>query len=230
MSTIAVIGATGMLGSDVARRLVTAGHSVVAITRDADRAAALAERGAEVRVADLTDRASLASAVRGADAVLAAAHSVLGRGRYRSDHVDRDGHIALIDAAKSERVPHFVYSSVMGAHAAHPVPFWRRKAEVEAHLRASGMAHTILRPSAFMELHAHELLGKAILNGKPAIILGSGTRPMNFVAVRDVAAIAVKALASEIPPGETIEIGGPDNRTRNQVAEPTHDLRGCRCV
>jgi NADH dehydrogenase len=70
-----------------------------------------------------------------------------------------------------------------------------------------------------METHAHELLGKSILGGKPAIILGSGARPMNFVAVRDVATVAVRALTDPTVRNTIIEIGGPENLTRNEVAE-----------
>ena len=50
--TIAVAGATGMLGRETARQLLAAGHRVVAVTRDRTRAADLESLGAEVRVAD----------------------------------------------------------------------------------------------------------------------------------------------------------------------------------
>jgi uncharacterized protein YbjT (DUF2867 family) len=70
-----------------------------------------------------------------------------------------------------------------------------------------------------METHAHELLGKSILGGKPAIILGSGARPMNFVAVRDVATFVVRALTDPTVRNAIIEIGGPKNLTRNEVAK-----------
>ena len=216
---IAIVGATGALGGQVARRLIAQGHSVAAITRSADKAAALASLGADVRVADLTDHASLSNAVRGASAVFAAAHSILGTGRYASTQVDGTGHRALIDAAKAQRVEHFVYTSVLGARPSHPVAFWRTKFEIEEYLKASGLTYTILRPAAFMETHAHELLGKAVMSGRTAVILGRGDRPVNFVAVRDVATFALVALTDPSARGVTIEIGGPDNPTRNQVAE-----------
>ena len=216
---IAIVGATGALGGEVARRLLATGHEVVAATRSPARAASLRTSGADVRVVDLTDRASLRTAVRGASAVFVAAHSLLGRGRYSSSAVDDAGHRALIDAAVAERVGHVVYTSVLGASADHPAAFWRTKYAVERHLERSGLDHTILRPAAFMETHAHELLGKAILSGKTAVILGRGEQPMNFVAVRDVASFAVVALTDPAARNTTIEIGGPDNPTRNQVAE-----------
>ena len=215
---IAIVGATGALGGEVARRLIADGHRVAAVTRSPGKAAALASLGADVRVADLTDRGSLGSALRDATVVFSAAPSLLGRGRYVSRSVDGAGPRALIDAAVAQRVNHFVYTSVLGASPDHPVAFWRTKFEIEAYLRASGLSHTILRPAAFMETHAHELLGKAVLNGGTAVILGGGERPVNFVAVRDVATFAVAALTNPAARQATIEIGGPDNLTRNQVA------------
>ncbi|MCC7178488.1 MAG: NmrA family NAD(P)-binding protein [Acidobacteria bacterium] len=215
---ISIIGATGMLGGDIARQLLAAGHHVVAVTRDPARAGALAAAGAEVRVADLADTGTLRAACRGADVVVAAAHAMLGRGRYRSERVDDEGHRALIDAARAEGVRRFVYTSVLGASPDHPVDFWRTKHGVEQCLKASGLSWTILRPAAFMEMHAHELIGKSILAGGTATILGAGDRPMNFVAVRDVARVAARAAVDPSAAGRTIEVGGPENLTQNDVA------------
>ena len=167
---------------------------------------------------DLTEPASLAAACRGVEVVVSATHAMLGRGRYRSERVDDAGQRALIDAAKAAGVRHFVYTSVLGASPDHPVDFWRTKFKVEQHLKASGLSWTILRPAAFMELHAHELIGKSIIAGGAATILGRGDRPMNFVAVRDVARLAVRAATDPALRGQTIEIGGPENLTQNEVA------------
>lgn len=49
-------------------------------------------------------------------------------------------------------------------------------------------------------------------------MLGRGTKPRNFVAVSDVAAMAVRALTDPTMRGQTIEIGGPQNFTDNLVA------------
>lgn len=215
---VAVVGASGLLGREVARHLLSRGYRVVAVTRDGSRVADLASSGADVRVADLTDAASLAAACRGVQVVVAAAHGILGRGRYRSEIVDDLGHRALIDAAKAEGVRHVVYTSVLGASPDHVVDFWRTKHAVEEHLKASGLSWTILRPAAFMEMHAHELIGKSILAGRTATILGPGDRPMNFVAVRDVAHLAVLAATDPALSGRTVRIGGPEVLTQDEVA------------
>ncbi|HEY3583120.1 MAG TPA: NAD(P)H-binding protein, partial [Casimicrobiaceae bacterium] len=104
---ILVVGATGVLGREVTKRLLADGRAVRATTRDPERADDLRKLGAEVIHADLIDPPSLARACEGVEAVLAAAHSLMGTGKYASEAVDRDGHRALIDAAKAARVARF---------------------------------------------------------------------------------------------------------------------------
>jgi uncharacterized protein YbjT (DUF2867 family) len=216
---ILVVGATGVLGREAVRQLLAAGHKVRAMSRVPAMAADLKQLGAELVQGDLTDAASLARACHGADAVLAAAHALMGTGRYSSEAVDDAGHRALVDAAKAARVKHFVYTSARGVSPGHPVDFFRTKASLEEHLKTSGLNYTILRPSALMEWHVHNLLGKSILEHGKTTIFGSGNNPTNFVAAHDVARFCVIALTDPEPEGKTLEIGGPDNVTKRQVAE-----------
>jgi len=216
---ILIVGATGVLGHEAVRQLLERGHAVRAMARTPEKAAALKAQGAEVVQGDLIDPDSLANACRGADAVLAAAHSLMGTGQYASAAVDDAGHGALMDAASAAGVKRFVYTSARGASPGHPVDFFRTKAHLEAHLATTGMSYTILRPSAFMEWHVHNLLGRSILESGRTVIFGSGNNPTNFVAARDVARFAVIALTDPKLEGKTLDIGGPDNVTKRQVAD-----------
>jgi uncharacterized protein YbjT (DUF2867 family) len=223
---ILIVGSTGVLGDETARQLLAAGHKVRAMARDPGKAADLQQLGAEVVPGDLIDYASLARACAGAEKVLAAAHSLLGTGKYRSEAVDDRGHRALIDAAKAAGVKHFVYTSARGAGPNHPTDFFRTKYTIEQYLVSSGLSHTILRPSAFMEHHVHLFIGKEILEKGAATIYGAGDNPHNFVAGRDVARFAVIALTDPKAKGQVMDIGGPDNPTKNQVAEMYARLSG----
>ena len=216
---VLVVGATGVLGRTVIRRLVAMGVSVRALTRAPERAADLAQHGVEVLAGDLIDPKSLERACAGANRVLAAAHSLLGRGRHRSYRVDDVGHRALIDAARAAGVERFVYTSAATASHDHPVDFLRTKAAIEQYLRASGMPHVILRPTAFMEQHVHDFNGKFVLATGRARLIGSGEKKRNFVAADDVAQYAVLALTAEPLPAPLIEIGGPANFTNREIAE-----------
>jgi uncharacterized protein YbjT (DUF2867 family) len=110
-------------------------------------------------------------------------------------------------------VRRFVYTSAMFASPDHPVDFLRNKAKVEAHLAASGLSYAILRPSAFMEWHVHNLLGKSLVDSGKATIFGPGANPINFVAADDVAAVAAEMLTIAADVAATLEVGGPDNFT-----------------
>ena len=223
---IAVVGATGSLGRELATQLLAQGSAVVAVVRSPDKASDLRALGADVRAADLTDASSVARALEGVTAVVSAVHAILGRGANRSEQVDDAGHRTLIDASRQAGVEHFVYTSALGASPSHPVHFWRTKHRIEEYLKASGLTYTILRPGAFMEMHAHALIGKSVIANGTATILGSGTGRVNFVAVRDVAAVAVHVLRDASARGATIDVGGPQNLTQDQVAAVYARLAG----
>jgi uncharacterized protein YbjT (DUF2867 family) len=216
---ILVVGATGALGRNVSRILLAGGRQVRAMTREVSKTDELKALGAKPVRGNLRDPDSLEFALRGVRAVVAAAHSMLGRGEESSEAVDDIGHRALIDAAKQAGVEHFVYTSVVGASADHPVDFWRHKARVERYLKESGLTYTIIRPTAFMEVHAYQLVGKSIVEGKRVMLFGSGQNPRNYVAAGDVAKAIVGALGMPSLKGETLEIGGPENLTAHEVVK-----------
>ena len=215
---ILLIGATGVLGQETARQLIAVNHSVRAMTRTPEKATDLKTLGAEVVYGDLTDAPLLTRACNGAEIVIASAHSLFGRGKYRSENVDDQGHRDLIDAAKKANVRQFVYISAYGAAPDHPVDFDRTKYRIEQYLQHSGLTYTILRPSLFMEWHAHRLLGKGILDKGKTTILGKGDLPVSFVAVNDIAQLIVMALDNPTAYSRIIDIGGPTNPSKNDVA------------
>jgi NADH dehydrogenase len=223
---ILVVGATGILGRKLTRLLLAGGSQVRAMTRIVAHADELKGYGARPVRADLRDPDALEFALRGTRAVVASAHAMLGRGDASSEAIDYEGHRNLIDGAKAAGVEHFVYVSVMGASLDHPVDFWRNKARVERYLADSGLTYTVIRPTAFMDLHAYQLIGKAVVEGKRVVLFGKGRNPRNFVAAEDVA----KAISGilEIPAmrGQTIDMGGPENLSGHQVVEVFERITG----
>lgn len=216
---VLVLGASGALGRPLVRRLLDAGMEVRAACRHPQALDDLAARGADVVAADLTDRASLESACAGVQRLVMAAHAFLGRGRWRSDAVDDAGVRTLIEVAHAARVRQFVYCSAFGAHLSHPVDFFATKARLEAVVRGSGLPATVLRPTAFMEQHVHQFNGAAVLASGKARLIGPSTKPRNFVAAADVAAVAERVLMDDQHIGGTVEIGGHDHLSNAQVAE-----------
>jgi uncharacterized protein YbjT (DUF2867 family) len=224
---IVIVGGTGTMGRLTARKLLDAGEQVRVVTRDPARAETLREAGAEIVRGDLLDEASLLRACEGAGTVLSAAHSLFGRGRHASVHVDGRGQRDLIDAAVKSGVRHFVQTSAFDFGPAYRViPFFRIKYETEGYLRASGLAHTILRPTAFMDPHAHMLLGLRVATGQRVVLFGDGSARRNFVAPEDVARVAVSVIRDPALRGGIVDIGGPENLDDREVIRLYEQLSG----
>lgn len=214
-----IVGITGVLGRETARQLLEAGYQIRGMTRTPENAEDLKNLGAEIVQGDLIDPASLKKACQGVDIVFACAHQLMGAGKYSSLAVDDEGHRALIDIAKAAGVKHFVYTSIQNASPKHPTDFFRTKARLENYLKDSGLSYTILRPPALMEWHVHNLLGASILATGKTTIFGGGNNPTNFIAAKDAAHIVVLAFSDPEMKNRIIEMGGPDNVTKNQIAE-----------
>jgi uncharacterized protein YbjT (DUF2867 family) len=222
-----ILGGTGTLGRHLVARLRAEDRPVRVMTRDPARATDLAARGVEVAPGDLRDRAAVERACEGVTVAVAAAHSLFGRGRAASPHVDGAAHRSLIDVARAAGVGRLVYVSVHDHDGAyHAIPFFRIKHETEAYLRASGLAHVILRPTAFMETHAHLLIGSAVATGRMVMLPGRGAQPRNFVAADDVARVAMRAIDDASLGGETLLVAGPENLTSLEVVRLYERLTG----
>ncbi|MEO7361404.1 MAG: SDR family oxidoreductase [Gemmatimonadaceae bacterium] len=216
---ITVVGGSGMLGKHVCRELIAGGHSVRVMSRHPERAAALQQTGVSITRGDLRDPSSLDAALSGSRVVISASHAMLGGRGNNSETVDDAGQRALIDTAKRAGVEHFVFVSVLGASPDHPIDFWRTKWRTEQYLRNSGLPFTIIRPAAFMDLHAYELLGKAVLENKRVVLSGAGTSERNLVAAEDVARVIALHVTANSPRGEIIELGGPENLSALQIVQ-----------
>lgn len=216
---ILIVGGSGFLGRQVAKLLLSQGKQVRVLVRTPAKVEDLKQAGAEVIQGDLINQPSLTRACQGIERVLAAANSFLGKGKNKAEAVDEAGHRALINVAKASGVTHFVYMSMLGVSPDHPFDYARMKFSIEQCLKASSLSYTILRSAWYMEQNVYLYNGKSILESGKTSLLGNGTKPRNFIAVRDVAQFAVLALLDPKLKNRIIDIGGPQNATNNQVAE-----------
>jgi uncharacterized protein YbjT (DUF2867 family) len=219
---ILVVGATGVVGGMVTRRLLDEDKEVrILVRRDspssqlvqhglATSAESLIESGAHPVHGDLRDLASLDAALEGVDKVISTANSAGRGGADNPQSVDLDGNRNLIEAAREAGIGHFVFVSLIGADPDHPSPFVRAKAQSETALRESGMDHTIIAPTAFMELWVAMVVGMPALQDRPVTLVGEGRRRHSFVSNRDVAAFAVATLDNPAARNEYLAIGGPE--------------------
>ena len=181
--TVLVTGATGKQGAHLLNELLARGHSVRALTRkpESAAAAALAKRGVTIVQGDFEDQGSLERAARGVDTVFAMA-TPFEKGEKTET---RDG-INIVRAASSAGVTHLVYSSVAGADRATGIPHFDSKFEIEKEIRRSGVPFTIVAPVFFMENFLADWMKAGIAQGSISLALPA-TRRLQQIAVTDIA-------------------------------------------
>lgn len=197
MSTQLVIGAGGQVGSELARLLAEAGHT---LRRATSRAPTAPD---QVRLNVATGE-GLAAAFAGADGAFLLAPP----GHARQDEVLKP----LIDAAVAARVGKVVLMSAMGANADDNAPL----RQAERHLQASGLAWNIIRPNWFMQnFHTFWLHG---IRTQDAILLPVGQAKGSFIDTRDIAAVAARLLVSHELDKRDFDLTGAEALNHDQVA------------
>lgn len=218
---ILLCGATGDLGGRIAAQFASHHEPFRVLVRprtDADRLVAL---GAEVVRGDLTDPSSLPAALAGVDVVITTANAIgrllAGAHDLSIDTVDGRGNQNLIDAADAAGVRRFVLVSMAGLddELARLAPLGAAKRAAELHLLASGMEPVIVRPDKFQEVWLGAATGLDPEAGT-ALVYGRGRTPERYVAEDDVAALVV-ALVHEDRPPSSVDFGGSERLTRDEV-------------
>jgi len=190
---IAVMGASGNTGKVVAEELLGRGLKVRAIGRDAGKLQALAARGAETAVGDVSDPGFLARAFAGAESAYTLIPPDFRAQDFRA-HQDRIGE-ATAAALRQSGVKRVVFLSSVGADLpAGTGPIAGLYAQ-EKRLAGLGADVLSLRAGYFFEnLHASlPLIRHQGING-------SAIAPdvkISMIATRDIGTVAAAALAGK---------------------------------
>src|SRR5438046_5470372 len=117
-----VTGATGFVGSHVARQLVDAGHQVVAVVRDPEKAGELAALGVELHKGDVTDKESMRAPMQGVDGVfhIAGWYKIGSRDKSDGERVNVQGTRNVLELMKELGVPKGVYTSSLVVNSDTP--------------------------------------------------------------------------------------------------------------
>jgi uncharacterized protein YbjT (DUF2867 family) len=210
---ILVTGATGKVGSEAVRLLAARHHPARALVRDPSRAPyGDSGSGIEIVTGDFDRPDTLDAAMRGIDTVLLISPAVPAQ------------EIAVIDSAVRQGVTHAVKITNHKASADSPVDRRRDHARIEAHLRSTGLAYTLLGPNLYMQ----NLVAFAPTIARTrGFSMSAGDGEFGMVDARDVAATAVAIVtAPAAHAGRTYLLTGPDLITFTDVAKELSDALG----
>lgn len=196
--SIVVTGATGALGRLVVEELLNRvpAERVAVVVRSKEKAADLAERGVEVRVADYDAPETLAAAFRSGDRVLLISGNEVGR------RVPQ--HTAVIEAAQAAGVAQLAYTGILGG----PEADFDLAAEhrvTEQAILDSGLPYTFLRNGWYHENYTHHL---ATVLEHGAVVGSAGEGRIASAARADYAAAAAVVLTGEGHLNQVYELSG----------------------
>lgn len=198
MGLIAVTGATGAVGGEVAGLLAEDGVPHRLVVRDPSRVAGAADVR---RIADYSD---MGDALDGVDTLL------LIPAHESADRLDR--HRKAVDAAVAAGVRKVMYLSFTDARAGSTFTLGRDHGATEEHIRASGLVWTFPRMNLYLDFLPRMVTPEGRIEG-PA---GDGRAA--FVARGDVAAVIARLLTDGGHDGETHDITGPEALSLAEVA------------
>ncbi|NTU67426.1 MAG: SDR family oxidoreductase [Chlorobiaceae bacterium] len=217
---VLVAGASGYLGRYVVSEFAGRGYAVRALARDRNRLSGIGQNFepdvsglvAEVHIGDATDRPSLRGACNGVDIVFSCMRLTKPQHGVTSEEVDHLGNRALLEEALESGVKRFVYVSVFNADKMPDSDMVRAHELFVADLRASAMAYTVIRPTAYFN-DMGMFFGFA--RKGHVFLFGDGSNRFNPIHGADLAKVCADAATDE--GDREVAVGGPDTFTYDQT-------------
>ncbi|WP_394730602.1 complex I NDUFA9 subunit family protein [Altererythrobacter sp. GH1-8] len=216
---VTLFGGSGFLGTYVAQALLERGARVRIASRNPERSFSLkplANLGQlQFARCDITNEASLAAALDGADTVI----NLVGAfdGNLRRIMGEAAGNMAAL--AKKIGASAFVHVSAIGADAGSPTAYASAKALGEAKVLEAFAEASIIRPSIIFGKDDNFLnMFGQLISMAPALPVFGPDAKLQLVFVDDVAEAIVRA--AEDPTqhgGKTFELGGPEVLTMLEI-------------
>ena len=202
---VGVFGASGRTGTHIIDELIRRDVNIRAFSRRTKENADT--DSLNWVVADVTNKESLAEALKNVDVIISAIGHVDGD---NSENVDYLGAINIVSAAKESGVQQIIYMSSIGAGGAENISTvmlnllanktMKWKALAEEQIRNSGIAFTIVRPGG--------LLGEPATQG---IQFSQGDNVLGWIPREDVAAVLVESIFKDGAKNKTFEVINDDS-------------------
>jgi len=214
---ILLLGATGLLGGQVLRRMIDKKYPTKLFVRGSSdwkdaSIQNLRHRGVDLSIADVTDKEAVLAALVDCTAVINIVGSMRPNKNIDLQEIQVTAVKNLVNAAQRRGVQRFIHISCLGATSSSSSEYFRTKFESEKLVKEAEHYWTIFRPSyMFGERFPFlDVLLPLVKFRMCMPVLGSGMNQIQPIWVDNVADCIVDSIYRKDCVGETYELGGPE--------------------
>lgn len=257
MTKILLVGASGQLGSVILTHLLNDGRECRILLRPSSKFVPPDSNNIDVVEGDLADYTSLKKSCLGIDVVIATASAIVPRAGEKFGEDEIENYRRLVDACTENAVKQFVFVSAFSSAHDELVPEFLVKRKIEQLIIQSGIAYTIFRCAAFMDIY-YAAIGSSLatygvqqptlLRGfwltkiyakltqgliekyRIALLPGNGKTKHAFICVDDVARFIVKSINIPTAKNRVIDLAGREVLSWNEVVKCYEELLGKKIV
>lgn len=231
---IIVTGASGYIGSHIARRLVQAGKPVRALVHDRNRAEFEGRlNGLDIQwvEGDVTQLESLEAAFQGGTVVIHTVAIAIEKGGRKYETINYQGTVNVVEASNTAGIRRMINISQLGADPELPYRFLASKGKAQAYVAGSDLDWTAFRPSVIWgpeDEFANTFAKLVPLTPIIFPIIGDDNAKFQPVWVEDVVTCVIKALDDPSTIRSEYELGGPEILTLEEIERRTVKAVGAR--
>lgn len=218
---VLITGATGFVGKHLVKAFILNGAEVSCLVRTPGQEEMFGHRTIEAFYGQVTDPISLKHICHKIDVLVHLVAIIREKDEFSFDFVNRQGTANIVAAAKEANVNHFIHMSALGSTSDQTYSYCYSKWQSEQEVVNSGIPHTILRPSVqFGEGDEFVNTLSGLVRSLPVVpVAGSGHTRFQPISVEDIALCVVKIADQAKYYGKTIDLGGPDILTYNEIID-----------
>ncbi len=201
---ILVTGATSVIGKKLCELLAENKKTFRAMCRKNDQLNELSQQGINAVLGDFENPESLRLALKGCSTLFLISPP---------NEKQLECEVKAINVAKQEKITYIVRVSASDANLRSLVPWAKAHAHIDHHLRASGIAWTILKPTAFMQNFL--TLTKPISKGYLPQVGGKGL--VGYIDAQDIGRVAYHVLTEDHHKSATYYLNGPETLEMKEI-------------